>query len=132
MSFAQCGSWIDKAKDLTTDGFITISNDRQVYMGLIEYKIESEADIVKYFKIVEKNRYTDGTKMNQTSSRTSAVVEFKIYRVYDDGTLRENSARFADMTGSERLDKAGNDSGPTDNFGQNLNGMSNNYSLHFF
>jgi hypothetical protein len=34
--------------------------------------------------ILEKNRFSDTTKMNSTSSRTNAVLEFKWYKKTGD------------------------------------------------
>ena len=46
--------------------------------------------------------------MNDTSSRSHAFIELKMYRI-DGDNLHTNFIKFMDLAGSERLDKAGID-----------------------
>ena len=68
--------------------------------------------------------------MNSTSSRTNAIMNFKVYRRNDEN-LHINSFKFVDMAGSERVDKAGLDSGPSWKNGTlSLAATINNICLH--
>ena len=64
--------------------------------------------------------------MNNSSSRTHAVCELKMYRV-KDGLLYINSLKFIDLAGSERWAKAGH-SGNKIDFAM-LEAITTNWSL---
>ena len=68
--------------------------------------------MLEIIKIVEKKRFTDSTNMNSTSSRTNAIIEMKLMTKRGDN-VHLAVLRFIDLAGSERVDKAGLDSGPT-------------------
>jgi hypothetical protein len=55
-----------------------------MYIGLQEVLINDVSDIVKHLVVLEKKRFSDATKMNSTSSRTCAVLEFKWYKKTGD------------------------------------------------
>ena len=64
--------------------------------------------------------------MNDSSSRTHAVVELKMYRV-KDGKLHINFIKFIDLAGSERWQKAGHSGDKCD--WAMLEAIVTNYSL---
>lgn len=66
--------------------------------------IKSTADIVRLSKIVETERNTAKTGMNDTSSRSHAVVEIKLY-TKDGDNFYINTMKFLDLCGSERFGK---------------------------
>ena len=67
---------------------------------------------MKIIKLVEKIRFTDSTNMNSTSSRSNAIIEMKLMTKRGDN-FHLAVLRFIDLAGSERVNKAGLDSGPT-------------------
>ena len=77
-------------------------------VGATEIIINSTEDIMKIAKIVQKERATRGHGINDTSSRSHAFIELKMYRVQGDN-LHVNFIKFMDLSGSERLEKAGTD-----------------------
>ena len=70
------------------------------------------SDVIKLMIMLEKKRFAEATKMNSTSSRTNAHIELKWYRKKGDKMCIQRFI-FIDMAGSERVEKAGLDSGPT-------------------
>ena len=76
------------------------------YIGAVDKVIENHKDLCDFIKIVEKERMVDATKSNQTSSRTNACIDFKVYKLEGDD-MRECKFRFVDMAGSERINKTG-------------------------
>ena len=66
--------------------------------------IKSTADIIRMSKIVETERNTAKTGMNDTSSRSHAVVELKMY-IKDGDNFHVNMLKFLDLCGSERFGK---------------------------
>ena len=73
-------------------------------VGQKETFIKTSADIIRLSKIVETERNTAKTGMNDTSSRSHAVVEIKLY-VKDGDNIRVNHIKFMDLCGSERFGK---------------------------
>ena len=76
MSVVQCGGWRYYPVDLLNGSQIRIDSNHN-YIGLTKVKIDSEADLLLIFLKIEKLRYSDKTQMNETSSRTNAVMDFK-------------------------------------------------------
>jgi len=102
------------------------------YIGLEECILNDVSDVIKYLIMLEKKRFAEPTKMNSTSSRTNALIEFKWYRKSDD-KFTIQTFRFLDMAGSERVNKAGLDSGPSHKNGMlSLAATINNIGLSNF
>ena len=73
-------------------------------MGQKYFVLTSVKDIIDIAKIVEKDRAVAGTNMNQTSSRSHAVLTLTLWRL-QDGNVYKNHVKFVDLCGSERLSK---------------------------
>lgn len=65
--------------------------------------------------------------MNDTSSRSHAYIDLKMYRI-DGDNLHTNFIKFMDLAGSERLEKAGTDKEAT---AAKWEGIFTNMSLTF-
>ena len=76
-----------------------------VLLGTQEFIINTQEDIMTVLKIIEKNRATRNTKMNQTSSRSHCYIDISLYRK-DGGNVYINYIKLVDLAGSERLEKA--------------------------
>ena len=95
-----------KPTDLITGKNIYFDEKTFTYIGLKQVILNSISDLMEFVKKVEKLRYTDSTKMNSTSSRSFAIIEFRVY-IKEGDNLKLNWFRFVDMPGSERAGKAG-------------------------
>lgn len=106
MSIAECPAFMDPI-DLQTKKPCYLDLDINELVGMKETFIKSTADIIRMSKIVETERNTQKTGMNDTSSRSHAVVEIKIY-IKDGDNFRVNFMKFLDLCGSERFGKTDN------------------------
>jgi len=79
--------------------------------GLSEYKVESVEEVVELLQRGARNRATAATKMNDTSSRSHAVVGISIKQqlVGSDESVQEKVSvlRLVDLAGSERAAATG-------------------------
>ncbi|XP_066925735.1 kinesin-like protein KIFC3 isoform X2 [Clytia hemisphaerica] len=77
--------------------------------GQNEYEIKTYDDILRVFAAIA-SRNTEGTLLNDTSSRSHCLVALKLWR-YDVSTKMVFKTRFqfCDLAGSEKLDKAHSD-----------------------
>ena len=77
------------------------------FLGETEVLIKSTRDIFKLVEVIERDRCTNSTKMNDSSSKTHLCVNVNLYTKVDSGSARRNVFRFFDLMGSERLGKSG-------------------------
>ena len=85
LSICQMGGFEYLPKDLIADQLVYFDMvDILEYIGLTEKVLESVSDIVKIMVMLEKKRYCEPTRMNQTSSRTNALISFRWYRKNGD------------------------------------------------
>ena len=75
--------------------------------GNQEVLIESEEDLFRMLQILENERQSNSTKMNDRSSRSHCVMDLKMYTKLDSEKVHVNFIRFLDMAGSERPKKSG-------------------------
>lgn len=132
LSLCQMGGWAYFPIDLVTGEGCYFDYNDNFYFGLTETIIKDPSDIIKYLIILEQKRSVDSTKMNSTSSRTNAMLDFKWYKKKDADTLNIQTFRFIDMAGSERIEKAGADSGPKWRKVLSLAAVTNNMGLGNF
>lgn len=112
LSICQMGGWRYFPIDLVSDRQIYFDDISLRYVGLTEVFLNDASDVIKLMIMLEKKRFAEATKMNSTSSRTNAQIELKWYRKKGDKMCIQRFI-FIDMAGSERVEKAGLDSGPT-------------------
>jgi hypothetical protein len=103
MSIAECPAFMDPV-DLQTKKPCYMDLEINELVGQKETFIKSTGDIIRMSKIVETERNTAKTGMNDTSSRSHAVVEIKVY-IKDGKNMRVNFLKFLDLCGSERFGK---------------------------
>jgi len=79
--------------------------------GLAEIEIKGPRDIAKLIKVMHNNRETRSTGMNETSSRSHCIASICYTKVDDHPEkgrqVRRSTFMFADLAGSERLEKTG-------------------------
>ena len=79
--------------------------------GLTDMEVATPADIAKIIKVITNNRSTRKTGMNDTSSRSHCIASICLTRVQEHPEngrqVRRCTFMFADLAGSERLDKTG-------------------------
>ena len=68
--------------------------------------IETTDDVFKMTRIIETERMSASTKMNDSSSRSHCVVELKLYTKDGEDKVHTNSLKFFDLAGSERASKS--------------------------
>jgi len=68
--------------------------------------IETAEDIFKMTRIIETERMTNSTKMNDSSSRSHCTVELRLYTKSGEDKVHINSLKFFDLAGSERTSKS--------------------------
>ena len=107
--------------------FLDLLNDKAPYMssldkwgasdfgvfGLAEMEVADAGDIAKIIAVMHNNRETKSTGMNETSSRSHCIASICLTRAQHHPQLGRQVRRctfmFADLAGSERLDKTGLD-----------------------
>ena len=82
-----------------------MDNNLNEMRGSEEVIINSVDDIMRVANIVENERNTTSTAMNDTSSRSHAMIEFRRYRKQGND-LYINAIRFFDLAGAERFEKS--------------------------
>lgn len=82
------------------------------FQGQKEVVITSVKDIFALTTIIERERCSNSTAMNDGSSKTHCCAELKLYTKIDKGTIRINCFKCYDLCGSERTEKS--QTGPRD------------------
>lgn len=75
-------------------------------IGQKEVIIDSVETLFAMCHILENERTTAGTKMNDNSSRTHCIAELKLYTKVGEDKVHINFFKFVDMAGSERTEKS--------------------------
>ena len=91
--------------DLIHDTPLKLDWKNDVILGSREFLINSNSDILAISKIIEKQRSTKPTKMNQASSRSHAFIDVTLYRT-EGANIHMNLMRMVDLAGSERYEKS--------------------------
>lgn len=59
--------------------------------------------LFRLLKIIEHERQSNCTKMNDRSSKSHCTMDINVYTKFENGKVRVNYMRFLDMAGSERV-----------------------------
>ena len=74
--------------------------------GYKEYRLETAEDVKHVVNTAMSHRVMSGTKCNDTSSRSHCVASIKLLTLGNpDGKIVERSFMFADLAGSERVNR---------------------------
>lgn len=79
--------------------------------GLREMNVASLEDVARIMKVMQENRSTRSTSMNDTSSRSHCIASLSLTTVDDARNVRRSTFMFADLAGSERLPPSTNAEG---------------------
>lgn len=107
MTINVCESNYQVPLDLVSKKPIKLDPISHDLLGQDETIITSAKDIFKVGHVVETERTSATTKMNQASSRTHCLIWIKVYTKMSDNLVHVNHMRFIDLAGSERVGKTG-------------------------
>lgn len=93
---------------LIREGLINqVSGRRDVYIQhLTERTVSTLPEVMELIESGMSYRATTSTAMNDTSSRSHAILLIKISQTYDNGTVRLSKLNLVDLAGSENVGKS--------------------------
>jgi len=101
--------------------------------GLSEMEVSTAEDVANLMKVMNNNRSTRSTAMNDVSSRSHCIASLSLTRVLhpsgQPSQVRRSTFMFADLAGSERLEKTGMEAKSSDAAWE---GLATNWDLFHF
>ncbi|KAH8416110.1 hypothetical protein KR222_008348 [Zaprionus bogoriensis] len=85
-----------------------VCNQGQVFIkGLTSIYVKSSEDALKLMRLGQQRITYASTAVNSNSSRSHCVFTVDVLKFYRSGMSTQNSYKFCDLAGSERVDKTG-------------------------